>query len=140
MHSGKALTVLSFDFGLKRIGIAVGDTITCTAAPRPAVTDWPGIEREVRTLQPGMLIVGAPVSTDGSPSSITQAAQGFAEELERRFGLPVHRVDERYSSLEASEKLKDKRASGARKRRVQKGDIDSAAAAVILERWFKTYE
>jgi putative Holliday junction resolvase len=136
MHSGKPLTVLSFDFGLKRIGIAVGDTVTCTAAPRPAATGWSGVEREVLALQPGLLVVGAPYNADGSAGAMTAAAHSFAQELERRFGLPVHQVDERFSSLEASAALKDQRASGARRRRVRREDVDSAAAAVILERWF----
>jgi putative Holliday junction resolvase len=66
---------------------------------------------------------------------MSAAARRFAAELERRFALPVHMVDERFSSLEASEALKARRASGQR-RRVQRADIDSAAAAVILGRWF----
>ena len=134
--------VLAFDFGLKRIGIASGDTLTATAAPRPAATmiatgpDWSAIEREIRALQPHLLVVGAPYNVDGSASQMSDAAREFAAELERRFRIPVQRVDERYSSLQASAVLKDKRASGTRRRRVRREDIDSAAAAVILERWF----
>ena len=134
-------TVLAFDFGLKRIGIAAGDTLTATAAPRPAVAvhqqgpDWTAITREVRMLSPGLLVVGAPYNADGTPGALAPAAGRFAAELERRFGLPVNRVDERWSSLEASAALKAQRSSGERKRRVRKEDIDSAAAAVILERW-----
>jgi putative Holliday junction resolvase len=135
------LTILAFDFGRKRIGIATGDTLTGTAGPRPAAgvtaagPDWNAISREVRTLQPHLLIVGAPYNADGSPGALANDASGFAAELERRFGIPVKRVDERWSSLQASERLKTQRASGERKRRVRKEDIDSAAAAVILERW-----
>ena len=134
-------TVLAFDFGKKRIGMASGDTITATAGPRPAVgvtaagPDWTGIEREVRSFQPHLLVVGAPYNADGSRGSLATAADGFAAELERRFGLPVKRVDERFSSLQASERLKAQRASGERKRRIRREDVDSAAAAVILERW-----
>jgi putative Holliday junction resolvase len=135
-------TVLAFDFGLKRIGIAAGDTLTATAAPRAAVSvgptgpDWEAIAREVRALAPRTLVVGAPHNVDGTPNALASAAQRFAAELERRFGLPVSRVDERFSSLEASAALKARRASGERKRRVTREDIDSAAAAIILERWF----
>ncbi len=135
-------TVLAFDFGLKRIGIASGDSLTRSASPRPAALsgaqgpDWELIGREVRTLAPARLIVGAPYNADGSDGSMTAHARDFAAELERRFALPVHLVDERFSSLEATAALKDRRASGARKRRVQRADIDSAAAAVILGRWF----
>jgi putative pre-16S rRNA nuclease len=134
-------TVLAFDFGLKRIGLASGDTLTATAAPRPAVAvyqngpDWNAIAREVRMLSPRLLVVGAPYNADGSPGTLAPAARRFAAELERRFGLPVNMVDERWSSLEASAALKAQRSSGERKRRVRKEDIDSAAAAVILERW-----
>jgi putative holliday junction resolvase len=141
MRDGPPRTALAFDFGLKRIGIAVGDTITSSAAPRPAVQvfdagpDWAAIEREIKAQQPQLLVVGVPYNVDGSPSALTAAARGFAATLESRFGLPVKHVDERWSSLEASETLKRGRASGERRRRVQKEHIDSAAAAVILERW-----
>jgi putative Holliday junction resolvase len=97
--------------------------------------DWSAIEREVRSLQPHVLIVGAPYNADGSPGALATAANGFAADLERRFGLPVKRVDERFSSLQANERLKSQRASGERRRRIRREDIDSAAAAVILERW-----
>jgi putative Holliday junction resolvase len=134
-------TILAFDFGLKRIGLAAGDTITRTAGPRPAVAvnaagpDWTAIEREVRGLQPHVFVVGAPYNADGSPGALANAASGFAAELERRFGLPVKRVDERFSSLQANERLKAQRASGERRRRIRREEIDSVAAAVILERW-----
>ena len=136
-------TVLAFDFGLKRIGIACGDTLTRTAAPRAAAAvgragpDWEAIAREVRVLAPGVLVVGAPYNADGSEGALTAAARRFATELERRFALPVQLIDERFSSLEASTALKARRASGARRRRVQRADIDSAAAAVILVRWLQ---
>jgi putative holliday junction resolvase len=139
-------TVLAFDFGLKRIGIASGDTLTRTAAPRPAVSvksgrpDWDSIARNVQALQPRQFVVGAPYNVDGSPGVLAPAARRFAAELERRFGLPVNMVDERWSSLEAAEALKAQRASGERRRRVSREHIDSAAAAVILERWLSGSE
>ena len=135
-------TVLAFDFGLKRIGIASGDSLTQSAAPRPAALsgasgpDWQAITREVRSLGPARLVVGAPYNVDGSEGAITTAARGFAAELQRRFALPVHLVDERFSSLEATAALQGRRERGERKKRVQRADIDSAAAAVILARWF----
>jgi putative holliday junction resolvase len=137
----RAKVVLAFDFGLKRIGIACGDTLTRSAAPRGAASvsrtgpDWEAIAREVRALAPGLLVVGAPYNADGSEGTLQTAVRHFAAELERRFGLPVHLVDERFSSLEASVALKAQRASGQRRRRVQRADVDSAAAAVILERF-----
>jgi putative holliday junction resolvase len=137
----RAQTVLAFDFGLKRIGLASGNTLTGSAAPRGAVgvgrdgPDWSLIEREVRALAPGMLVVGAPYNVDGGDSALAAAARRFAAELERRFALPVHLVDERYSSLEASAALKARRASGLKARRLTRADIDGAAAAVILGRF-----
>jgi putative Holliday junction resolvase len=135
-------TVLAFDFGLKRVGLASGDSLTRSAAPRTAILvgrsgpDWGAIEREVRALAPGQLVVGAPYNEDGSDGALAAAARRFAAELERRFALPVHLVDERFSSLEASAQLKARRMSGQRRRRVRRADVDSAAAAVILGRWF----
>jgi putative Holliday junction resolvase len=133
-------TVLAFDFGKKRIGIAAGDTLTRTASARPAARvtqngpDWEAIDREVRALTPHTLVVGLPLMADGRPGALCRAARAFAGELERRFGLPVSLVDERWSSLEANAALKERRARSER-RRVRREDIDSAAAAIILERW-----
>ena len=135
-------TVLAFDFGLKRIGLAAGDTLTSSAAPLPAIAvsqsgpDWGSIERQLRAVHPRVLVVGAPYNADGTPGTLAAAARRFASELEKRFGLPVNMVDERWSSLEANEALKARRASGERRKRIRREDIDSAAAAVILERWF----
>ncbi len=132
---------LAFDFGRRRIGMAAGDTLTATAAPRPAVAahegvpDWSAISREVRALSPHVLIVGVPYNADGTDGSMAQAARAFGSQLSERFALPVEHVDEHGSSLEAGRALKDQRASGQRRRRVQRADIDSAAAAVILTRW-----
>jgi putative Holliday junction resolvase len=135
-------TVVAFDFGLKRIGLASGNTLTRAAAPLAALPvsqsgpDWSSIERRLRELHPRRLVVGAPYNADGTPGALAGAARRFATELERRFGLPVNMVDERWSSLEANELLKARRASGERSKRIRREDIDSAAAAVILERWF----
>ena len=104
---------------LKRIGIACGDTVTATAAPRPAAAcrrparTGRAIEREVRALQPHLLVVGAPYNADGSPGALRERASGFAAELERRFGLPVKRVDERWSSLQANERAQGRSARAA---------------------------
>lgn len=133
-------TILAFDFGLRRIGIAAGDTLTATAAPRPAAfvtrtgPDWSVIGREIASLKPRRLVVGAPYNVDGTPGALAPAARRFADELERRFRLPVSMVDERWSSLEADAALKARRAGGGR-RRIRREEIDSTAAAIILERW-----
>ena len=132
---------LAFDYGRRRIGMAAGDTLTATAAPRPAVAahdgvaDWTAIGREIRALSPHVLVVGVPYNADGTDGSMAQAARDFGTQLAMRFALPVEHVDEHGSSLEAGRALKDQRASGQRRRRVQREDIDSAAAAIILTRW-----
>jgi len=137
----RARVVLAFDFGLRRIGIAVGDTVSRSASPRRALLspasgpDWTAIQREIATTGPDVLLVGAPYNDDGSPSRVAPAADRFAAELATRSGLPVERVDERYSSVEAAGELKSRRASGEMRRRVRPGDVDSAAAAVILGSW-----
>jgi putative holliday junction resolvase len=134
--------ILAFDFGLRRIGIAAGSTVTRTASPRrtvangPSGPDWAAIERELRDYGPTLLLVGAPYNDDGSPGSLAPAASRFATELQTRSGLPVERIDESYSSVEAAATLKAGRAAGTRGR-VKRGDIDSAAAAVLLDSYLR---
>jgi len=135
--------ILSLDFGLKRIGVASGDTLTRTAQPRTAFSngphgpDWAALDRILADTRPARIAVGEPYNADGSESPLTGAARHFATELARRSGLPVDLVDERWSSQDAEERLRDERASGDRRKRVTKEAIDAAAAAVILERWFE---
>jgi putative Holliday junction resolvase len=143
MPEGRPEVILSVDFGHKRIGIASGDTLTRTAHPRTTISngqhgpDWPALERILADIRPARIAVGEPYNADGSESPLTGAAHRFATELARRSGLPVDLVDERWSSQDAEERLRDERASGDRKRRVTREAIDAAAAAVILERWFE---
>ena len=143
MPEGRPEVILSVDFGLKRIGIASGDTLTRTAHPRTTLTngpqgpDWSALDRILADMRPARIAVGEPYNADGSESPLTGAARRFATELARRSGLPVDLVDERWSSQDAEERLRDERASGDRKRRVTREAIDAAAAAVILERWFE---
>jgi putative Holliday junction resolvase len=141
MPEARARVILAFDFGTRRIGIASGDTVSATAAPCTAASvnergvDWAAIERLLRQYQPDLLIVGSPRNVDGSPGQLSASADRFAADLAQRAHRPVQRTDEFASSLEASARLKDQRRSGQRRRRVQRADIDSAAAAIILERW-----
>jgi putative Holliday junction resolvase len=134
--------LMAFDFGLRRIGVACGDTVSRSAAPLDAVAvdpggpRWDDIAALIREWQPDMAVVGLPYNVDDSESSMTRATREFAAELARRCALEVVLVDERYSSLEAEARLQAARASGRRRRRVAKSDLDAAAACVILERWF----
>lgn len=143
MIASTARIVVAFDFGHRRIGLAVGDTLTRTAAPHATLTspatgpDWPGIDRALRLLGPDLLVVGAPYNDDGSPGRIAADADAFAAQLAERYKLTVERADERYSSTAAHSLLREQRASGQRRRTLRKGDIDSAAAAVLLTTWLQ---
>jgi putative Holliday junction resolvase len=143
MPEARGQVVLAFDFGLRRIGIASGDSLTGSAAPHTALhvgdrgVDWSAIERVLQQFQPALLVVGSPRNEDGTAGTIGPAADRFAAGLAGRSGLPVYRVDEYGSSLEAAAALRSLRSSGQRRRRVRAADIDSAAAAIILERYLR---
>ena len=138
---GTPETIIAFDFGLRRIGVAVGQQVTNSANPLETVhngsdgPDWQRIEHLIKEWRPQRLIVGMPMHADGSPSETGQHARSFADEL-ARFERPVELVDERYSSVEAEAALKAKREQGLRGR-IDKASIDSAAAMLIAERWLK---
>ncbi len=123
--------------------MASGHSLTGAAAPLATLDngqqgpDWGAIEALIAAYKPAVLVVGNPYNDDGTPGAMSAAAGQFAAQLARRLRLPVARVDERNSSQEASSALKERRAAGTRRRRVQRADIDSAAAAIILERWLR---
>ena len=131
-----ATTVLAFDVGLARIGVAVGQSVTGTATPLPTLNARDEslaelLDNLVAQWRPGHILVGLPDEI-GAPSSIRPQILAFAKELER-FGCPVHLVDESLSSREASDRLKLRRQAGGR--RIQRGDIDAEAARIIAEQW-----
>ena len=134
-----ARTILAFDFGLRRIGVAVGQDVTGSASPLGVVANRDtGVDHEhiaalLAEWRPTVLVVGMPTHADGSPSEMQQPVRAFIEELER-YELPVATVDERYTSVEAERVLKDARASGTRGR-ISREMIDSAAAVFIAERY-----
>jgi putative Holliday junction resolvase len=115
---------LAFDFGTRRIGVASGNRVTGRATPRTTIAAegdarFAAIQALIGEWQPDALVVGIPFHPDGAAHEITQRARRFARQLHGRFRLPVHEVDERYSSAEvASER-----------------DVDAAAAAVILDQY-----
>ncbi|HSN51743.1 MAG TPA: Holliday junction resolvase RuvX [Woeseiaceae bacterium] len=134
-----AETILAFDYGLRRIGVAVGQDVTASASPVGIVANGAnGVDHQrIRALisewRPTTLVVGMPSHADGSPGTMTAAVEAFVEEL-GEYGLPVRTVDERYTSLEAARVLKSARKQGSRGR-VSKQDIDAAAAVFIAERY-----
>jgi putative holliday junction resolvase len=133
--------IMAFDFGQRRIGVACGDTISRTASPVGLVLvdasgpRWPQVESLLKIWAPSLAVVGLPYNVDGSEGALAGEARRFAARIKERFSLDVRMVDERYSSMEAQARLKSARESGLMRRRLAKGDIDAAAACVILERW-----
>lgn len=138
LRAGSMRTVLGFDYGRARIGVAVAQELLQQARPlvtlrnRTGRPDWPAIHRLLQEWRPDLLVVGTPRHADGSASDSTRAALGFARELTERSGLAVETIDERLSSHEAEQRL---RAGGIDPRRA-KDEVDRTAAALIIETWF----
>ena len=130
--------IIAFDFGLSRIGVAVGQPITQTASPLETLQandgkpDWNKVEALLKQWQPKKVIVGEPFNMDGTDQDITKRARKFANQIHGRFGLPVEMADERLTSAAAREEMFE--SGGYRK--LKKTQIDSIAAALILESWF----
>lgn len=141
----KTRSLLAFDFGLKRIGIAVGQEITGTAQALKTIQsnqqgpDWKQIEKLIPEWKPDALIIGIPYHLDGAENEMTAAARRFARQLNGRFHLPVYEMDERLSSREAEGEIARQRAAGLRKKTARK-DIDKMAAQIILQSWLQQQE
>jgi putative Holliday junction resolvase len=124
-----AQTFLAFDLGTRRTGVAVGNRLTRTATPQSTIqaegdARWAEVGRHLAEWRPDALVVGVPTHPDGTAHEMTARARKFARQLHGRYGLPVHEVDERYSTTEAN-------ALGAR-------DADAAAACIILEQFLRS--
>jgi putative Holliday junction resolvase len=130
-------TILGFDFGMKNIGIAVGQELTRTANPltaikaRDGIPDWDQIGKLVQEWQPGLLIVGLPLNMDGTEQAMTAAARRFGNRLHGRFNLPVEWQDERLSTYEALDHLGIRSKMDSR----QRSDVDQISAKLILQSW-----
>lgn len=128
--------VLGFDFGLKRIGVAIGERALGQARPLTAITGesnearFAAIGRLLAKWQPVRFVVGLPLSSEGEEHELTERCRRFARQLAGRYGLPVDFVDERYSSREAEARL------GGHIAKQNKGRIDAEAAAIVLQDWF----
>src|SRR5690606_15213701 len=133
-------TVLGFDVGARRIGVAVGSAFGHGARALAVVdvhgdhVDWPALDRLQKEWRPDGCVVGDPMTLDGGDQPIRARARAFATELARRYGLPVVMVDERSSSIEAAQRFAVDRAEGRRRRR-DAAALDAVAAAIIVERW-----
>ena len=126
--ASRPLSFLAFDFGLKRVGVASGNTVLGAAHALTTISDegdrrFARIEALIAEWQPDALVVGVPFHPDGAEHDNTRRARRFARQLHGRFRLPVHEVDERYSTTEAAR---------------EGGDVDAASAAVILDQHLRT--
>lgn len=130
-------TVIGFDYGSKRIGVAVGQGVTgqsnpvVTLAWRKNKPDWAGINQLMEEWQPQVIVIGMPLNKDGTAHHLTKAVQRFGNQLHERYNLPVHMIDERLSSHEAQKMLPKGRSAS------DKGAIDKYAAKLILDSWFQ---
>lgn len=131
--SPAARTLLGFDYGEKRIGVAVGQTLTATATPLTTVPvtrnqpDWQQISELISTWQPDALVVGMPLTMTDDTQPLTELAARFARQLEGRYHLPVYTADERLSSREARQRIRSSH------------NVDPVAAQVILETWLSEH-
>jgi len=139
IKESNAYTILfGFDFGLKRIGIAIGQTVTKTARPLETIRanngepQWDVIYKLIQKWHPHALVVGIPLNMDGTDQPITERARQFASALHERCQLPVHEMDERLTTKAARERLF---LEGGYKA-LQDGQVDQVAAQLILQNWF----
>ena len=137
-QEAKPATVLAFDFGVKSIGVAVGNTVLRIAQPLTTIRDeanaprFAAIDALIAEWTPDRLVVGQPLDEDGSDIEMTARADRFARQLQARFGLPVARVDERFTTRSASQALGDAGVRG----RARAEALDEVAAQLILQAWF----
>ncbi len=130
-------TLLGFDFGPRKIGIAVGQTLTASATPLQtlravsAQPDWEGISRLIDTWKPDALVVGIPHNMDDSEEDWAPRVHRFTRQLEGRYRLPVHKVDERLTSMEARSRMSGKALT--------REAVDAMAAKLILETWLSEH-
>ncbi|WP_438969585.1 Holliday junction resolvase RuvX [Methylophaga sp.] len=130
-------TLLGFDFGMKNIGIAVGQELTHTANPltaikaRDGIPDWEKIRKLLDEWKPQLLIVGLPLNMDGTEQEMTAAARRFGNRLNGRFNIPVEWQDERLTTYEALDQMGIHSKMDTR----QRSDVDQLSAQLILQSW-----
>ena len=136
-RAGEA-TILAFDFGTRRIGVAVGNALTRVAHALTTIDGevsaarFKAIASLIDEWRPDLLVVGRPLHADGSEHEMTARAERFARQLAGRFGLDVTRVDERFTTLAADSELAGAGVRGRRRRAAR----DAVAAQLILQSWF----
>jgi putative Holliday junction resolvase len=131
------LIVLGFDWGAKRIGVAVGNGLLQQASPLKTLAakegqpDWHLVKKLIQEWRPRALLVGLPLDIEGKELYTTQKAKNFQKQLQTKFELPVYLVDERLTTVEARQQLFDEGGY----RRIQSAEVDSYAAKLIVEQW-----
>jgi putative Holliday junction resolvase len=135
-------SILAFDFGLRRIGIAVGQFTTMTAGSLETVShgkspDWAAIDRLVNEWKPTQLLVGLPLGPEGDETEMSRAARAFGAQLHKRYTLPVSYADERLTSHAAEGRFAELRAQGSLRRKHARR-LDAMAARIILENWLQS--
>jgi putative Holliday junction resolvase len=140
MPKAASQTLLGIDFGLKRIGIAVGQTLTKSANPiavlkaKNGEPSWNDIDALIQTWKADAIVVGIPYNMDGSEQPLTQVTRQFVKKLRAHITLPIYTIDERLTSVEAKQQLFDK---GELKEIISTQQLDSYAAKLILEQWLQ---
>ena len=134
-------TALGFDYGARRIGVAVGNSLSGARALEVVANgaqgpDWKRVDALVREWQPRVLLVGLPLTMEGAEQKNSTAARAFAAQIGERFRLPARLVDERLTSREAAQRFAQRRASGSARRK-HACAIDAVAAEVIVEQWLR---
>ncbi|RPG49092.1 MAG: Holliday junction resolvase RuvX [Gammaproteobacteria bacterium TMED1] len=133
----KTNLIMGFDFGTKKIGVAIGQMVTATATPlsiirvEKGVPNWCMLEKLISQWKPERLVVGLPLNMDDSHSNMSRRALKFSSELENRFGIAVSNVDERLSTFEARQLYKNGRTESSQE------ELDDKVAALILESWLR---
>jgi putative Holliday junction resolvase len=134
-------TVLGFDYGARRIGVAVGNALTASARALEVIAngaqgpDWPRVDALMREWRPQILLVGLPLTMEGEEQKSSAAARAFAAQIGARCKLPTRLVDERLSSHAAAQRFAQRRAAG-QARRKHAAALDAVAAEIIIETWF----
>lgn len=134
--------ILGFDFGHRRIGVAVGQFTTRTAGALATVAhaaepDWPALDRLVREWRPAAFVVGLPLDRDGGETDLSRTARQFGTRLQQRYGVPCHFFDERLTTRAAGDRFAALRAAGGARRK-HAARMDAMAAQIILENWLQS--
>ena len=137
--SQSSRSILGFDFGSKSIGVAIGQEVTSTASPLPAlkakdgIPNWDAVAKIYEEWNPHLVVVGLPLNMDGTNQQVTFAAKKFANRLHNKFKVPVETYDERLTTTDAKARLFE--MGGYKK--LEKGKVDSVSACLIVESWFE---